>query len=177
MRRQLAPIPFPIVPRWRRAAALGIDGLLAGIASTFVGYGFWLQAVMFALVWLVLRVLVVSNNRGQSLGRWAMDIRLIEIRRRITPTLLTLTQREALLGICAFLAFWGALHFSPTAAWTLLLLIPLGVVAASTLSDDNAGVAIHDQYTKTRVVPTDRGYSLDIKIRNLVAELRQRVKK
>ncbi|MGG6293597.1 RDD family protein [Leptolyngbya sp. AN02str] len=177
MRPQLASTRLPKVPIRRRGYALGLDILTIGILSAFFGGSFWAQAFVFALGWWMMRVALVANNKGQSFGRWAFNMRIIERRQRITPTLLELTKRETILGICAFLAFWGVLHLSPTSAWVLLLMVPLGLDIASAYANVEQGIAFHDRYSDVSVVPSQRGYSLDVKIRQLVAEVQDRVKK
>jgi uncharacterized RDD family membrane protein YckC len=167
--------PTP-APPWRRAIALGIDGLAVGLISSLLGRTFLVQGMVFLIGWLLMRVVLVSSNKGQSLGRWAMDLRVIDQTWGGTPTLLDLTRREGLLGAATFLAVWGLMHLSPTAAWVLLLLVPLGVDASFAYSDVAYRQAFHDRYSHTWVVESRRGYSLDVKIRQLVAEIRARVK-
>ena len=167
------PTPAPL---WRRAIALGIDGLAVGLVSGLLGGAFLVQGIVFLIGWLLMRVVLVSSNKGQSLGRWAMDLRVIDQKWGGTPMLLDLTRREGLLGAATFLSVWGLAHLSPTAAWVLLLLIPLGIDASFAYSDVAYRQAFHDRYSRTWVVESRRGYSLDMKIRQLVAEIRSRVK-
>jgi uncharacterized RDD family membrane protein YckC len=161
---------------WRRAIALGIDAMAVGLCSGFLGGTFLAQGIVFLIGWLLLRVVLVSSNKGQSLGRWALDMRLIDRQQGGTPTLQALTQREGWLGIAAFFAVWGITHLSPTTAWALLLLIPLGVDASFAYGDAAYRLAFHDRYSHTWVVESQRGYSLDVKVRQLVAEIRSRMK-
>ena len=67
---------YPRAPLWRRGAALAIDGIVVGIPSSLGSPGF--QFVGFALLWAILRMVVVAKNQGQSLGRWALDMRVID---------------------------------------------------------------------------------------------------
>lgn len=161
---------------WRRAIALGIDAVAVGLCSSLLGGAFFAQGLVFLVGWLLLRVVLVSSNKGQSLGRWALDMRVIDRQRGGTPTLQALTQRESLLGAATFLTFWGVTHLSPTTAWALLLLIPLGVDASFAYGDAAYRLAFHDRYSQTWVVESRRGYSLDVKVRQLVAEIRSRMK-
>jgi len=170
----LRPVPVPL---WRRGVALGIDALVVGLVSSVMGTNVLAQAVVYGLGWLGMRVVLVSRNHGQSLGRWAMDMRILDGVRGNTPTLQDLTKREGGLAIATFLAFWGITHLSPTTAWVLLLLVPLGIDAAAGKNNVPWGLTLHDRYAKTCIVESRRGYSLDIKVQKLVADLRDRVKK
>jgi len=167
--------PTPALP-WRRAIALGIDGFAVGLISGFLGGTLLGECIVFLIGWLLLRVVLVSTNKGQSLGRWAMDMRVIDRTQGGTPTLLALTQREAMLGAFTFCAVWGITNLSPTTAWVLLLLIPLGIDASFVYGDAAYRLAFHDRYSRTWVVESRRGYSLDVKVRQLVAEIRSRMK-
>ncbi|MBD1910625.1 MULTISPECIES: RDD family protein [unclassified Leptolyngbya] len=174
---RLPPTQRPVpVPLWRRGAALGIDALGVGLISSFMGVG-WAQLFVFGVGWLGMRVVLVSRNRGQSLGRWAMDMRILDGGRGGTPTLQDLTKRELGLGIVTFWAFWGITHLSPTTAWALLLLIPLGGDAIFALNGSEWGLTLHDRFARTFIVESRRGYSLDMKVQKLVADLRSRMKK
>lgn len=177
MRTQLPARRAVPPPLWRRGVALGIDAIAVGLISSIAG-GSWLaQGIFFVIGWLVMRVVLVSRNRGQSLGRWAMDMRILDAVRGGSPTLMTLTQREGGLAIATFLAFWGITHLSPTTAWALLLLIPLGVDAGFAYSDPTGSLTFHDRYARTFIAETRRGYSLDQKVQQWVAEVRDRMKK
>lgn len=164
------------VPLWKRAAALGLDLLAVGFVSSFMGSNVMAQGIVFLIGWLGMRVVLVYNNQGQSLGRWAMDMRIVETSRGRIPTLEALTKRELIAGTAAFLAFVGLTHLSPTSAWALLLFVPLGIDGSFAYSDAGQQ-AFHDQYADTLIIPSRRGYSLDVKIRKLVAYVQQRVKK
>ncbi|MFM6220594.1 MAG: RDD family protein, partial [Dolichospermum sp.] len=37
------------------------------------------QIFVFIFAWLIFRVVIVYNNQGQSLGRWAFDLKLLEV--------------------------------------------------------------------------------------------------
>jgi len=168
------PVPVPL---WRRGAALGIDALVVGLISSVMGTAVFAQAVVYGLGWLGMRVVLVSRNQGQSLGRWAMDTRILDGIRGNMPTLQDLTKREGGLAIATFLAFWGISHLSPTTAWVLLLLVPLGIDAVFGLNNKPWGLTLHDRYARTCVVESPRGYSLDRKVQKLVADLRDRMKR
>lgn len=175
MTRLPAQRPVP-VPLWRRGAALGLDALGVGLISSFMGGG-WASFIVFTVGWLGMRVALVSRNRGQSLGRWAMDMRILDSNRGGTPTLQDLTKRELGLGVATFFAFWGITHLSPTTAWALLLLIPLGIDASFAINGPEWGLTLHDRFARTFIVESRRGYSLDMKVQKIVADLRTRMKR
>jgi hypothetical protein len=106
-----------------------------------------------------------------------MDMRILDGARGGTPTMQDLTKRELGLGLVTFFAFWGITHISPTTAWALLLLIPLGIDASFAASGSEWGLTLHDRFAQTFIVESRRGYSLDLKVQKLVADLRDRMKK
>ncbi len=76
-------IRFLRVPIWRRGVATAIDLLGTWlIISSLTGL---LQILGFMLIWLLLRVILVFKNRGQSLGRWSLDLKLVDPRFGKTP--------------------------------------------------------------------------------------------
>ena len=72
------------------------------------------QTIFFFLLWMILRVPIVRKNHGQSLGRWALDMKIIDVRLERIPGVQKLCKREGLLGICAALAFAGVGGLLPT---------------------------------------------------------------
>lgn len=164
-RRRLPPQPLPRAPLWRRAAATALDALLAGLLGSLLGSG--LQGVVFGVVWLALRVVMPANNRGQSLGRLAMDVKLIDERSRRIPTLLELFKREAIVGLEALWAWYGLgllLAVNPLALLSIAPALADGAVAAL---DDDRRQTFHDRLVGTTVIQTQRGFSLDLKLKRL----------
>ena len=133
-------------------------------------------SVLFLTAWFGLRVILVSKNRGQSLGRWAFDMKLIDPKFRATPGLAELTKREALIGIGAWLVWLGLANLSPTNGFILFAPLPLLVDCGFAFTDEDYRQAFHDQIARTVVVQTRRGYSLDIKAKRLFAQVRRRMK-
>lgn len=164
---------FPRVPLSRRSAAFAIDFCTAGLLCLFLGN---LLVPGFILTWLILRVILVAKNRGQSLGRYALDIRVIDAKNGRTPGLLELSQREGITGLGALLALLGISYLSPTNAWTILLMIPLPADCLFAVVDENRRQALHDQVAGTLVVQTRRGYSLDLKLKRWVAKFKSNMK-
>jgi uncharacterized RDD family membrane protein YckC len=169
----------------RRGIALSIDFLGVWLISSFLGSGNigvqFVQIIVFIVLWIVWRVLVPYNNLGQSLGRWAVNLKILEVNQgeivnRI-PDLPSLVKREAVLCFCTLLVSicLSNLLDNPTA---ILLLLPLVIDCGAALSDaQKYQAAIHDRYAKTVIVSSRRGYSLDLKIRRLVGSFRQNVRR
>ena len=175
---------YPKADIGRRGMALGIDFLSVWLvssifASTEMGIQV-VQILVFVVAWLIFRVLVVYNNQGQSLGRWAFDMKLLEVENgqvvgRI-PDLQSLLKREAIIGFGALLVSiaLGNIMRNPTA---ILLVIPLAIDCGAAFSDTQMQQALHDRASGTMIVSSRRGYSLDIKVKRLVEMMRHNVRK
>lgn len=167
---------FPKVPIERRAAAFAIDFLGIWLASSLVG-NIWFQGLVFMVLWGVLRVFVVSSNQGQSLGRWALDMKVLDAKYAKIPSLSALAKREGVLGFLALLAMIG-LSIGLTNPISLLLLIaPLAGDCGLALSDPEAQQAFHDRIATTLIIQTRRGFSLDIRFKRLFAQVRRNMPK
>jgi uncharacterized RDD family membrane protein YckC len=177
MSSELVPIRYPKVPLWRRGAALAVDAVIVGLFSSLMGMSAIAQLVAFMIGWLLLRVAWVVQNKGQSLGRWAFDMVVIDGRLKKIPGLKELFRREGILGLATFLALSGLTNFNPAHPWAPLLLLPLAADCGLAYLDREQQRALHDQWTGTLIVPSRRGYSLDIKLKRLLADLRGRMKK
>lgn len=175
---------YPKAEIGRRGMALGLDFLGVWLVSSLLGSnGVGIQVVqilVFAILWLVLRVVVVYNNQGQSLGRWAFDLKILEVEDgqvvgRI-PELQALLKREAIICLGALLVSIALnnIRANPTA---ILLVLPLAIDCGSAFSDTQLRQAWHDRYAGTFIVSSRRGYSLDIKIKRLVESLQRNVRR
>ena len=164
---------FPRVPLERRAAAFAVDFGVASLLSALFG-GLYIPA--FVLAWLGLRVVLVSKNRGQSLGQWLFDMKTIDPKYRSIPGLSELAKREALTGAGSLLVLIGIANLSATNAWIVLTPIPLLVDCSFAFTDEEFRQAYHDRLARTVMAQTRRGYSLDIKAKKLFAQSRPRVK-
>lgn len=154
---------FPKVPIERRASAFLIDFVTVWLISAFfTGLLRWL---VFILAWLILRVIVAERNYGQSLGRWALDIKLIDARFSKVPSINTLIKREAITGGLALLAMIG-LNINFNNGLSMLILIsPLIVDGCIALTDEQYNQAYHDRLVETIVIQTQRGFSLDLRLK------------
>ncbi|MEG5044525.1 RDD family protein [Microcoleus sp. B4-C1] len=177
MSSDLVPL-LPKVSVGRRAAALCIDGIAVWLPSLLLGNNAIVQIIFFVLLWLIMRVAIVRKNQGQSLGRWALDMKIVDPRFQRTPGVQKLCKREALLGFCAALAFAGIGGLTSTNAAVLLLMLPLAIDCSVALtSAERFPQAFHDRIGGTIVVGTRRGYSLDIKVRRLLDQVQSNVRR
>jgi len=167
---------FPKVPIERRAAAFGIDFVVVWLVSSIVA-GMVTKMLVFMILWLVLRVLVVSSNQGQSLGRWAMDIKILDTKYAKVPGLLPLAKREGILGGCALLAMIGVNLALANPISLLLLATPLAVDCGVAIANGETQQAFHDRIAKTMMIQTRRGFSLDLRLKKLFAQVRDRMQK
>jgi uncharacterized RDD family membrane protein YckC len=161
----------PKIPLGRRGWAFGIDFVAAWLVSSLLG-GNW---VVFLLVWFGLRVILPIRNFGQSLGRYALDIKLVDDRFYKTPGFMELAKREGITGIGAMLAAIALAQLNPATGFYLLFLLPLGLDCGVAFADPTAQLAFHDRVAGTLVVGVRRGYSLDLKVKKWVAIVRNRV--
>jgi uncharacterized RDD family membrane protein YckC len=170
---------FPKADYGRRAMALGIDFIGAWLLSSVFGSSDpgiqVVQILVFVLAWLILRVVVVYNNKGQSLGRFCFDLKVLELGNPIIPDLLSLFKREAIIGGSALLlsVALGNIIRNPTA---ILLVIPLAIDCGTAFSDTKWQQALHDRFARTMVVSSRRGYSLDLKVKRLVEKTRRNMR-
>lgn len=168
----------PKVPFDRRAAAFAVDFLLVFLISwpfTANTVGFSIsQLIVFFLAWVGLRVILVIKNQGQSLGRWLLDLKVVDTKFLKTPGLFELSKREGVAGFFALLAMMGLSVVINNALSSLLLLSPLAADCGTAFADTQLRQALHDRLASTIVVPTRRGYSLDLRVKKLLAPLLRR---
>ncbi|MFH7026973.1 MAG: RDD family protein [Heteroscytonema crispum UTEX LB 1556] len=171
---------YPKADIGRRGMALALDFLVVWLVSSLLGSGNIgiqiVQILIFMIGWLILRVLLVYNNQGQSLGRWAFDMKVLEADTGRIPELLALLKREAIACAGALLVSIALSNIirNPTA---ILLLLPLAIDCSTAFSDNQLRQALHDRYAGTMIVSSRRGYSLDLKIKRLVETVRQNVRR
>lgn len=177
MSSDLVPLP-PKVPLERRAGALAIDAAIAWVPSAILGTHWIVQCLLFVMLWWVLRVAIAFKTQGQSLGRWALNLRVVDVVFTRTPGIQALSQRELPLGLCAALALAGLGGLTSTNAAVVLLMLPLAIDGCVALADTQRyPQALHDRLAKTIVIGTRRGYSLDIKLRSWVDQLQRNVRR
>ncbi len=174
MRDQMPTRRFPRVPMGRRVAAFAIDACVVSLISLFGGSA--AAAPLFLLSWFGLRVVLVERNKGQSLGRWAMDIKVIDPKYASLPTLTALVKREAVTGVGSLLIFIGLVNLSPTNGFILVAPLLLLVDCIPAFLDTEYRQAYHDRLARTLIIQTRRGYSLDLKLKTFIAKASRRVK-
>ncbi|AFZ14585.1 RDD domain containing protein [Crinalium epipsammum PCC 9333] len=176
MNDQLGYSRFPKVPIQRRVAAFIIDFLAVSILSVLLGGTLFANAVIFLLAWLVLRVVLVSKNQGQSLGRYALDMKVVNAKFGKTPGFVDLALREGIAGFVSMLALVGLIIGLSNAISLLLLISPLVADCGLAFTDADLQQAFHDRISQTQVVATRRGFSLDLKIKKILADTTRNMK-
>ncbi len=174
MSDQDRPVPFrfPRAPLERRAYAFLLDFLTVWLFSSLASG--LLQFLIFAAGWFGLRVLLTSANQGQSLGGWAFDLKVINLKLRRLPGLLELSKREGILGIASFLAMVGLnINFRNGISF-LLLIAPLLADCGFALAEDDLNQAFHDRVAETLVISSKRGFSLDIRCKQFWRTLQEK---
>jgi uncharacterized RDD family membrane protein YckC len=166
---------FPKVPIERRVAAFGIDFVTVWFVSSFFVDA--LQWLVFIVGWFALRVLLVDKNKGQSLGRYALDMKVIDPRLNKVPTLITLAKREGIVGFAAMLAMFGLEINFINGLSMLLLISPLLVDCCAAFADEQFAQAFHDRAAETIVIQTRRGFSLDLRLKKVYFEVKRNLQK
>ncbi|MDJ0591855.1 MAG: RDD family protein [Pleurocapsa sp. MO_226.B13] len=167
---------YPKVPIERRAGAFTIDFLSVWFISSFFATSLFIQWLVFLPTWWIMRVLIVEKNRGQSLGAWLFDIKVIDPRFNRIPDLMSLSKRELMVGVGSALAVSGLQNFSSGLAM-LLLISPLAVDCSLALIDEETNLAGHDRIAQTFMVQTERGYSLDLRLKKIFGQIQRRMRK
>lgn len=167
---------FPKVPIERRAVAFLIDFVAVWLVSTLAGIGLF-RWFVFLVAWFGLRVFFVARNQGQSPGRWALNMKILDARFHKIPGLATLAKREGVIGAAALLAMIGLDINLSNAISMLLLIAPLVADCGVALADERLQQAFHDRIAETIIIQTERGYYLDLRAKKILADIRRRVRK
>jgi uncharacterized RDD family membrane protein YckC len=168
---------YPRVPMNRRVGAFAIDFISVWLVSSFFGFGSIVQGIIFAIAWLAMRAILVEQNQGQSLGRWAMDIKVIAPRFNKVPDLVTLARRETIVGLAAVLAMYALQINFKNGLSMLLLLTPLVVDCSLAVVDEELDRAFHDRFADTLIVQTKRGFSLDLRLKKIFGQIQRSMRK
>ena len=167
---------YPKVPLDRRAWAFAIDFLSVWFISAFFATNLIVQWLVFLTCWWILRVLIVDKNRGQSLGNWLYDLKVIDPRFNRIPELLNLSKREAVVGVGSALAIAGLQNITSGLS-LLLLLTPLAVDCSLALIDEETNLAGHDRLAQTFMVQTERGFSLDLRLKKIFGQIQRNMRR
>jgi hypothetical protein len=166
---------FPRVPIERRIGAFAIDFVTIWFVSSFFGRGgSW---IVFLIGWAIARIVVVDRNQGQTLGRYALDMKVMDYRYNRVPDLVTLAKREGIAGFAAMLASVGLQNLGNGGLALLFLVTPLLVDCLMALFDEDLDRAFHDRIAETIMIQTDRGYSLDLRLKKLLVTIQRNVRR
>ncbi len=169
---------LPKAPLSRRAAAFSIDVGVVWFLSAIISNNWFTFILFFVVLWIAIRVLMVYKNQGQSIGHFALDMKVLDTRYQRTPGILELSKREGILALAGSLAMLGMSNLTSGNAAVLLLIMPLFLDFTVALVDiERYQQAFHDRISQTIVVGTMRGYSLDIKLRWLLDEAKRYMRK
>ncbi|MEL6442472.1 MAG: RDD family protein [Cyanobacteria bacterium J06621_8] len=168
---------YPKVPLDRRIGAFAIDFLSVWFISVFFASNWLVQWLVFLPTWLIWRVLIADKNRGQSLGRWALDTKVIDPRLNRLPELMALVKREAILGLGAVLAITGLQINVQNGLSMLLLMAPLIIDCSLALLDEESNLAFHDRVAETFLIQTERGFSLDLRLKKIFGQIQRSMRK
>ena len=164
---------FPKVPVDRRAYAFLLDFVTVLFLSSF--FKGLVKDLVFLVIWLILRVIVVEKNKGQSLGSWSFDIKVIDLRFLRVPGLKELTRREAILGFAAMLAMVGLNINFKNGLSMLIFITPLIIDCGLAIGDEEYNQAFHDKISNTIVIQTKRGFSLDLRLKKLWKIIKEKI--
>ena len=164
---------FPKVPVDRRAYAFLLDFVTVWFLSSF--FKGLVKDLVFLVVWLILRVIIVEKNKGQSLGSWSFDIKVIDLRFLRVPGLKELTKREAILGFAAMLAMVGLNINFKNGLSMLIFITPLIIDCGLAIGDEEYNQAFHDRVSNTIIIQTKRGFSLDLRLKRLWKIIKEKI--
>jgi len=176
MRNEPGYTRFPKVPIQRRAAAFLIDFVAVWLVTSLLGGNTASQVLVFTVAWSLLRVVLVAQNQGQSLGRYALDMKVVNANYGKTPGFVDLAKREGLTGFASLLALLGIKIGLRNGVSLLLLAAPLVADFGVAAIDSSLQQALHDRLAQTLVVATRRGFSLDLRIKKWVAQATRSMK-
>jgi hypothetical protein len=168
---------YPKVPIDRRVGAFAIDFLTVWFISAFFASNLLLQWLVFLFAWLICRVVIAEKNQGQSLGRWALDTQVIDSRFSRLPDLMTLGKRELILGCGAALAIAGLQINVRNGLSMLLLLAPLAIDCSLAFLDEENNLAFHDRVAETLMIQTERGFSLDLRLKKIFGQIQRNMRR
>ncbi len=156
---------LPLASLPTRLGAFVIDFLacflLAQLIRELLGLsgGFWLQS-LFIPIWLSDRALV----NGQSLGRWAMSLKVVNMNFGKPTGTLALLKREGLILTFLLLLINSLDDKGMITSLTIFAPIPLIVELVFASADTEKRQTIHDRLSESIVVFTRKGLQLDLKL-------------
>jgi uncharacterized RDD family membrane protein YckC len=158
---------FSLAQMGQRTAASGIDIVVCLMLSSLLEALLGIDVVsgggelIFCFVWLFNRVLLTTKNQGQSVGRWSMNLRVVDTEFGKTANVIALLRREA--AILVAMIIWIASLDSLTGA-VILALVPIVIDIAPAFVDIDRRQAIHDKIGDTIVINSRKGFELERKL-------------
>jgi uncharacterized RDD family membrane protein YckC len=140
-----------------------IEALL-GLSNSGLGL------VIFGVAWMVNRVFIAGKNQGQSLGRWLVSIRVVDMTYGKSAGVFELAKREAAIYLCMALVLAGFSSGGLTNTISLFALIPIVIDGVIALADSEKMQTIHDKLAGTIVIVSRKGLQLDQKITKLLGQ-------
>lgn len=168
---------YPKVPIERRVGAFAIDFLGVWFISSFFASNLFFQWIVLLPTWMIWRVIIADKNQGQSLGRWAMDTQVVDPRFDRLPDLMALGKRELILGCGVALAIAGLQINVRNGLSMLLLLAPLLIDCSLAFLDEENNLAGHDRVAETLTIQTERGFSLDLRLKKIFGQIQGRMRR
>lgn len=140
-----------------------IEALL-GLSNSGLGL------VIFGLAWMLNRVFIAGKNQGQSLGRWLLSIRVVDMMYGKSAGVFELAKREAAIYLCMALVLAGFNSGGLTNTISLFALIPIVIDGVIALADSEKMQTVHDKLGGTIVIVSRKGLQLDQKITKLLGQ-------
>jgi uncharacterized RDD family membrane protein YckC len=140
-----------------------IEALL-GLSNSGLGL------VIFGVAWMLNRVFIAGKSQGQSLGRWLMSIRVVDMTYGKSAGVLELFKREAAIYLCMALVLAGFNSGGLTNTISFFALIPIVIDGVIAIADSEKMQTLHDKLSGTIVIVSKRGLQLDQKITKLLGQ-------
>jgi uncharacterized RDD family membrane protein YckC len=140
-----------------------IEALL-GLSNSGLGL------VIFGVAWMLNRVFIAGKSQGQSLGRWLVSIRVVDMTYGKSAGVLELFKREAAIYLCMALVLAGFNSGGITNTISFFALIPIVIDGVIALADSEKMQTLHDKLSGTIVIVSKRGLQLDQKITKLLGQ-------
>jgi uncharacterized RDD family membrane protein YckC len=162
---QLAQRNVALLVDFIACAFLGqlIEALL-GLSNSGLGL------VIFGVAWMLNRVFIAGKSQGQSLGRWLVSIRVVDMTYGKSAGVLELFKREAAIYLCMALVLAGFNSGGITNTISFFALIPIVIDGVIALADSEKMQTLHDKLSGTIVIVSKRGLQLDQKITKLLGQ-------
>jgi uncharacterized RDD family membrane protein YckC len=159
----------------QRNAALFVDfiacAFLGQLIEALLGLGSsGMGLIIFGIAWLINRVIVAGKNQGQSLGRWLMSIRVVDMTYGKTAGVLELLKRESVIYLGMAFVLAGFSSGGLTNTISLFALIPIIADGVIALADSEKMQTLHDRLAGTIVIACRKGLQLDQKITKLLGQ-------